>query len=143
MIVSFTFSKISVQRAVGAPQGKINIHHDLHLLDVKEQTLRLQDKKKGVSFTFDFIVTYDPKVGQLLINGQVLYYGTDKQINEILDSWKASKKVPPDVSLEVVNIILARCNVKALELAEDVNLPPHIPLPKLEVDTQKYSQYIG
>ncbi len=142
MIIGFNFTKISVQRAASS-QGKIKIHHDLHLLDVKEQSLRLKEGKKGVSFTFDFIVAYEPHVGQLLINGQVLYYGSDKQVKDIVDSWAASKKVPQEVSLEVVNVILARCNVKALELAEDVNLPAHIPLPKLEVNTEKYSQYIG
>ena len=44
----------------------------------------------------------------------------------------------PDIGL--VNTILAKCNVKALSLEQEVNLPPHMNLPKVgqKTDVKKY-----
>ena len=55
----------------------------------------------------------------------------DKQ-DEIVKGWKKNKQVPKETMTEVLNTILARCNVSALMLSRDVNLPPPIPLPKVE-----------
>ena len=43
---------------------------------------------------------------------------------------KAIKKVEEELRLPLMNIIFARCNLKAMELEEAVNLPFHIPTPK-------------
>jgi len=37
---------------------------------------------------------------------------------------------------EILNIILTRCNIQALILARDINLPSPIPLPKVKVETK-------
>ena len=44
---------------------------------------------------------------------------------------------------QVLNFVLAKCNIKALILSQDVNLPPQIPLPKLTTKKQQVEQYIG
>ena len=44
---------------------------------------------------------------------------------------------------KVLNFVLAKCNIKALALSQDVNLPPQIPLPKLTAKKQEAEQYIG
>jgi hypothetical protein len=48
---------------------------------------------------------------------------------KILEEWKKDKKLNEEISALVFNTILARCNVKALNLAQDVGLPPHFRLP--------------
>jgi len=142
MIIGFTFNKIAIERK-GRLKGKISVKHDLQLKEVTEQALTFKEHNKGVSFNFDFMIFYEPKMGSLSINGDVMYYNEPKKVKEILDTWKKTKKLAPDVSLEVINTILSRCNIKALELAEDLNLPAHIPLPKVEIEREKYSSYIG
>ena len=49
-----------------------------------------------------------------------------------LKNWKKNKAVPKDTMNEILNVILMRCNVEALILSRDVNLPPPIPLPKIQ-----------
>lgn len=142
MIIGFTFNKIAVQRNSHL-KGKINVKHDLQLRDVKAQKLTFKEHNTGAAFNFDFIVHYEPKMGSLLINGDVMYYDDEKKVKNVIDTWNKTKKVPQDVSVEVINTILARCNIKALELAEDLNLPAHIPLPKIQIEQEKYSDYIG
>ena len=48
-----------------------------------------------------------------------------------MNTLKKEAKIDPKYSSAWMNIILARCNVKALTLGNDVNLPPHIPFPRL------------
>ena len=43
------------------------------------------------------------------------------------------KKIPKEVMTPVLNNILAKSNVEALVLSRELNLPPPIPLPKVEV----------
>jgi len=50
--------------------------------------------------------------------------------------WKDQKKVHKDVMTETLNVILDRCNIQALILARDINLPSPIPLPKVKVETK-------
>ena len=57
--------------------------------------------------------------------------GSAKQ-EEILKSWKKSKQVPKETMTEILNTVLMRCNVEALMLSRDVNLPPPIPMPKVQ-----------
>ena len=52
-----------------------------------------------------------------------------KKIKELLSSWEKDKKIPNSVMPAIFNTILAKCNVKALTLSQEINLPPHIRLP--------------
>ena len=43
----------------------------------------------------------------------------------------------------LLNALLAKCNVQALILSQDVNLPPPIPLPKVQLNEPQKDTYIG
>ena len=45
--------------------------------------------------------------------------------------WKKTKKFNPEISKDVLNHIFVRCNIKALTFEQEVNIPPHIVLPRL------------
>lgn len=55
-----------------------------------------------------------------------------KNVKEILAVWKKDKKVSDAIMAQILNMALNKCNVKALVLADDLSLPPPIPLPKIE-----------
>ena len=54
-----------------------------------------------------------------------------------MDCWKVlkkdwkKKKFNHPVKLPLFNFIMEKCNLKALQLEEEVSLPFHIPMPKL------------
>ena len=54
----------------------------------------------------------------------------DKKVKKAIDGWKKEKKVDKDIMTQVLNTALTRCNVQALILSQDLNLPPPIPLPR-------------
>jgi len=49
-----------------------------------------------------------------------------------LKAGRKNKQVPKDIMGDILNTILMRCNVEALVLSRDVNLPPPIPMPKVQ-----------
>ena len=142
MIVGFNFTKILVEKK-NSLQGKIQIKHNVDIKDVVESALPLKEKKQALIVDFLFSIHYLPHAGDITLGGNVIYFHDDaKKITSIRDQWKRNKKIPPDVSVEILNVIFARCNVKALELATDINLPPHLPLPKINLKEDP-RQYIG
>ena len=130
-IVGFNFTKINVERK-NTIKGKINISNDVALKDVKERDLSLGGaKQKGLSFVFNFNSKYGPDIGQINLVGEILYIGDAAKVDSILAEWKKSKKVSKDVMTAVLNTALTKCNIQALILSQEVNLPPPIPLPKV------------
>lgn len=136
-IIGFNFTKISVERK-GDVVGKISIGNNIAIKDVVQKDLSLGDiKQKGVRFTFEFSVNYEPKIAEILMTGNILYTGDEKKIAGILDAWKKNKRVAPVVTAEVLNSALIRCNIQALVLSKEMSLPAPIPLPRVSAEPPK------
>ncbi len=135
MIVGFDFSKILVQREAPLRKGT-RVGNNLTILSVDRKDFSsLGAGKSGIAVGFSYQVSYEPKVGSLTLEGTVLYMGDEKKVDDILSQWDRSKQLPDEVSLAVLNLILARCNVKALQLTNDVGLPPQMQLPQVTADS--------
>ena len=144
MIVGFGFTKLSAEKGEPA-KGKIDINNNVSIKNVQEDNFSLgKDKQQNVlRFVFEFTSKYEPNVGSILFEGELLYMEEPKKAKEILASWKKDKKLPKEMMAGLLNTILTRCNVQALILSQQVNLPPPIPLPKVQVQQQAEKNYIG
>ncbi|MEM4271891.1 MAG: hypothetical protein QXD13_02290, partial [Candidatus Pacearchaeota archaeon] len=121
--------------------GKIDIKNNIMVTDVSETDLNLgKAKQKGIKFTFDFTAEYEPKIGSINFVGEILYLEDAKKIEEIMKEWKKSQKAPEDVSIQIVRAIISKCYTKSLIWSEEVNLPPPIPIPTLNLDTPKQQE---
>ncbi|MBI2663869.1 hypothetical protein HYX10_00820 [Candidatus Woesearchaeota archaeon] len=131
-IVGFNFTKILVEKKA-ALRGKVDIKNNVSVKEVDSTELSLgSSKEKALRFGFEFTSEYSPDVGQIMLNGDVLYMSADGKHEEILKNWKKDKQVPKDTMSDILNTVLLRCNVEALVLSRDVNLPPPIPMPKVQ-----------
>jgi hypothetical protein len=131
-IVGFNFTKLEAEKREPV-KGKININNNVSIKDVEEKKIALaNDKQKVLSFTFEFIAKYDPNVGSIKFTGDVLFMEESKKAKELLDGWKKDKKLPKEIMPGILNTVLNKCNIQALILSEQINLPPPIPLPKLQ-----------
>ena len=63
------------------------------------------------------------------LSGILLYMESPEKVSQILNDWEKEKKMSAELSTEVFNSILFKCNIKALQLAEDVSLPAHFRIP--------------
>ena len=136
-IVGFNFTKIEAEKKE-ALKGKINVNNNVTIKGVEEKKISLaNDKQKVLSFTFEFIAKYDPDIGLIKFVGEVLLMEETKKTKELLDGWKKDKKLPKEIMPVILNTVLNKCNIQALILSEQINLPPPIPLPKLQAPPPK------
>ncbi len=130
-VVGFNFQKIEAKRNPKV-SGKINIKNNANIINAEETDLSLgSSSQKGVKFIFEFISSYEPNLGSITLTGDVLYLAEDKKVADVLKEWKKDKKLPKDVTEEVINTILTKCNVEAVILSREVDLPPPMPMPKV------------
>lgn len=143
MIVGFGFTKLSAEKKEAA-KGKIDINNNVSIKDIKEDSFSFGSNKQNViKFIFEFTSKYEPSVGSILFEGELLYMEDPKKTKEILASWKKDKKVPKELMAGLLNTILTKCNVQALILSQEINLPPPIPMPKVQIAQQAEKNYIG
>ena len=128
-VVGMFIKNIDAKKYEEATIG-VKVNSNTNLKDVKEQDLAALNKK-ALSIDFEFITRYlsqkDKKVAEILIGGNVLFLG--ENYKKILEGWKKNKKLPDDISLQVINLIFNKCSKKAILLSDDLQLPSPIPLP--------------
>ncbi len=129
-IIGMSFNSVEGRRE--KPQeikSEIKVNSSPVINDIREITLSTLGKKV-LSMDFEFRTAYDPKVGEIKIGSELLYL-TDKN-KEILKKWEKEKKLPDNVSLEVINYLFRKCLLKVSTIAEDLQLPPPIPMPTVK-----------
>jgi hypothetical protein len=133
-IIGFNFTKINAERKKPF-DGQIKVQNSVKIDDVKESALTVGDKKqKTLVFEFSYISTYQPEIGSIELRGILIYMTEQKKVEEIAKNWKAKgKKLPEDVMAPVINTILNKCSITALQMSKEVSLPPQIDLPKIKV----------
>tara|TARA_Y100000310_G_scaffold343842_1_gene453427 strand:- start:24 stop:467 length:444 start_codon:yes stop_codon:yes gene_type:complete len=147
MIVGFNFTKIVAEKKESI-KGKVDVNNNVSVKNVEETDFSMGTKKqKGLKFEFEFISKYEPKIGSILFEGDVLYVDEEKEIKDILKSWKSDKKIKKEIMGGILNTVLTKSNVQALILSQQINLPPPIPMPKVNIsnnpEEEKGKGYIG
>ncbi len=142
-IVGFSFTKMTVERK-SFVKGKINIANNISVKDVSETELSLgKGKEPALKMVFEFSSKYNPDIGEINIIGELLDLEEEKKSKDIVKEWKKTKKLPSDLMNPILNHILNKCNIQALILSRDLNLPPPIPMPRINPTDGKERQYIG
>ncbi len=130
-IVRINVHKVNAERSLLAKGGQIKINNNVAIKNVEDMDF-LVDGKKGLKFTFNFNCSYEPDLGKIEVEGQVLYVEQEKKITEIKSGWDKNKRVPVDVMEQIVNAALHKGNIQAIKISEDVSLPSPLPLPKVK-----------
>lgn len=138
-IIGFAFKKISAEKSESVPKD-IKINHNIELKDiVKDKIENLNQEVLRIEF--NFVVKYDPKFGEISIQGYVLLALDAEKSKEVLKKWK-SKKVSDDIKIPLFNFIMTKCNIKAINLEDDVGLPLHVPMPRLSNQQPTNRSYV-
>ncbi|MFA5141368.1 MAG: hypothetical protein WC471_00140 [Candidatus Woesearchaeota archaeon] len=137
-VVGFNFNKINVERAKPL-QGKISINNNISIKGVENKDLSLGSaKQSGLKVAFEYGVVYSneakEKLANLDLEGEVLLLEQDAKVKDIVKDWDKSKKLSKEMTMQVLQTALSKCNIQAIILSRDLNLPTPIPLPKVEVD---------
>jgi len=131
-IIGFDLNKINIERT-GNVKGEIKINNNVAIKEIDKIAVPIKrENQEGLRFGFEFTSNYEPKLGHILINGNVVIVEDKEKAEDILKQWKKDKKAESEVMGSVLNTVLEKCNIEALILSRDVNLPPSIPLPKVK-----------
>ena len=132
-IVGFEFTKINVNKKEAA-KGKVNISNNVGIVDLQKSDLQLgATKQSGIKFVFEYKSAYEPDFAHIELGGIVVYLTDEKDAEKIISDWKKEKKLNKDVAEKIINNILTKCNIQSIILSNTVNLPPPVPMPKVNV----------
>ncbi len=135
-IAGFNFKKISVERT-GEKVGdlKINTKIDVPHIEILKQEF-VQTKDELLQIDFEYIVNYEPNFAKIELVGNVIVVLDIENAKEVVKHWK-DKEMSNELRISLFNVILRKCNIKALELEDEMNLPLHIPFPPLKIDSKE------
>ena len=140
-VISFDIDRLLAERIAQVTKD-IKVENNMKLSNVS-----LVPKRDNLlKFEFEFTTEYKQDVGNMKINGHLLFREETKKIKEIMDTWTKTKKLDKELMTLITNFILIKCNIKALELSQQVNLLPHIRLPLVELSSPTKGEkgdYIG
>lgn len=138
-IIGFAFEKIAAEKEKTKEKNiKINSN-----IDIKSIT---QDKienlnEEVIKIEFEFKIDYQPNLAKIAFLGYLLITTDKNQAKEILKKWK-SKKISDEIRIPLFNFILTKCNLKALQLEEELGLPTHVPMPRVSNQPPSNRTYV-
>lgn len=133
-IIGFSFRKINAERGQVALGGKVSIANNVSIKDVEEASIPVGTaKQKALKFGYEFITSYTPKIGNMVIEGEVIFLTAAEAVDKTIKSWKKDKKVDKEILTPVLNAILSKCSIKGLLLSQDLNLPSPMQMPRVQV----------
>lgn len=135
-IIKFNFNKINVEKTSDSMKDlKINTKIDISSIEeIKSEMLKGDEKLIKVNFLYG--VEYNPKIANIVLEGNIILALNKEESKKVLASWK-DKKMSESFRISIFNFILKKANVKALGLEEEMNLPYHIPFPTLKAKKEE------
>ena len=133
-IIGFNLTKILAERQEEDGQG-IRVDQNIDIKDIKEEKIPITNNK-ALKIKFTLTVTYSKDFGKIELEGSIMTLPDTEEFKSIMDSWK-DKKIPENMRLGIFNFIMVKCNVKALYLEDEMNMPLHVPMPRLTKEVSK------
>jgi len=132
-IIGMQFTKLAVEK-MNPITGKVSISNNVVVQDVEKATIAIGKNKQDVlRFTYEFKASYEPKIALITLVGNLTYLEKAEKIDELIKQWKKDKKLPKEILTPVLNSIYTKCNIQAIVMSREINLPPPIQLPKVAV----------
>lgn len=111
---------------IGKPIPSVQIATNLNVVGIK----KLAEDMLEVPFVFT--INYTPGVAQISMKGKSHVTGSKDELEQILKEHKEKKPPPPVILQSISNIVF----LESVLICRSLNIPPPIPLPKINPATQ-------
>ncbi|MEM1687575.1 MAG: hypothetical protein QXR31_05800, partial [Zestosphaera sp.] len=93
MILGYSITYLNAEKfEIKENINKLDINTSLNIKNIQEMKVQQEKKQQKVlKVDFEFLVNYEPKIGEIRIEGYLIYSGKD--IEEILEKWQKDKKI--------------------------------------------------
>ena len=144
-VIGFNIEKIEAEKNLQEIKD-LKVRYNANIKNLSLEEMNIGKKQEVLKVNFEFKVEYEPNIGNISFTGNVLILEDPKKARTTIEQWNKEKDASSPFSIQIINIILVRANIKALMIAQEVNLPPHIPLPRVSSSAAKKidpNNYIG
>jgi len=107
----------------------LKLNQNINIKDVYKEKLDIAGEEV-INLNFIFSVEYSDDYGKISIEGNVFILPEKDESKEFIKSLK-EKSIPERFKTPIFNFIMGKCNIKALSLEDELNLPLHVPMPRL------------
>jgi len=135
-VVGFNFSKISGEKIDRIVKAKRNMGFEF--VDLEKDKIPLLKDLEALKIKFKHNLSYDSteekkdqKLAEIVFEGNLIMSLTKEELKDIMKLWK-KKEVPEGLRMTLSNIILERCTAKTIQLQQELNIPSHIALPRID-----------
>lgn len=132
-LLGFNYTKISAQRYPDF-KGKLEINPNINIASIEKHDLNLI-KQDALKIVFSFNIQYKD-LADINLDGEIILKTDSKTLKETLNGWK-NKSLDPEIQSMILNLIMQKASIRAIELEEEMNLPIHIKIPRLEVSKKE------
>jgi len=135
-LIGFNFTKINLEKKSDNFKN-LKITTGIDILNIKgTKSNPFNSSDELIIVEFEYNINYEENIALLKFSGNMIISTESNQVSEILKQWE-DKKIPKDFRLNIFNIIFRKSSLKALQFEEELNLPPHIPLPSFKPTEKK------
>ncbi len=129
-LIGFNYTKINGEKNKESVENlKVNTNIDIsEINEAKNNFFKSKDSLLNIKFIYT--LNYSEEFAKIEIGGNILLSIESKIGKEILKKWK-DKQMPDEFKTKLFNLIIRKSNIKALELEDNLNIPLHMPMPKV------------
>ena len=136
-VIGLNFKSIDANVEERKVSGEVAVNSTPHIRNIAKKDIDVPGMKDILSIEFEFVTKYEPRIGEINIKGEVLYQ-TD-EAKKILTMWK-NKNVETKMAVDVLNAIFRKCITKAIQLTDELSLPPPLTFPIVKTETQSKAE---
>jgi hypothetical protein len=135
-LIGFNFTKIQAERFKDRAES-IKFSTKINLSSIEPiNSEALKTKEEIVRINFTYTLSYEPEFAKVELSGYAVLALDAKLAKEVIKGFK-DKGTSDEFRVFVLNVILKKVNLKALQLEEELGLPLHLPLVSLNKDSLK------
>jgi len=133
--LGINFFKLSAEKTSNEFKG-IKINTDLNIEDIKQSPSPLNTQGNLLIVKFNYKIEYNPSFAKIFLGGNLILSVTEEESSQILKDWK-DKTISDNIKTKIINSILNKSNLKALQMEDDLNIPYHLPFPIFKPTNKK------
>ncbi len=134
-LAGFNFTKINAEK-MGSFVKDTKINTSINIESIEEAKNFPKMKDSFLLIKWKYSLQYSPNVSKFDFEGNMVISIEEKKCKEILKEWK-NKKLNVEFNTMLINLIIKKANIKAINLEDEFGLPIHFKMPSVKLENKK------